>query len=1172
MLSTEPVNSNDISSRFDNIPYTELASHTDIKPPYSIESSSKLNQHMPITMAMHRMRDVSIDWEALLPEDFVYEYDELDHLRVYLESSWPNVAIPEIDVSIYTFFASSMPKNYRPIYQKDPLNPRSEFIPVPDNALLFVMPHANYVRWDDPTFPDVQWQLKNGNIFYPTIGGQPLTEALPKEKQARKTVMEKITDIYSVNPFLFEPRFRSYRGNSNEYSLDAITKIPIHIQLPDPPYLEKLRNRISEIDFHPDLLLRRILDIPKPHSFLDAWGDQDTPEPNSAVISAEANQYSRIKPFGAQEEQKITKPSIVLKHGKFEEYFYLELKNDDELGEVLYKLQGLKGLTEYHKAWKDSIKAAHRVYPVGKEEQIQTEIKYLDMLPQQIQREFLRVKDRRDTLRILQNKLRKIINEEAKLTPELREIVDDFTEVSNELNKIERNIKLFVDRAKDLGYVLVVNENHKVMLKDSKGEDKEQTLQCGYMYVAFENYVAITETVNRRLADDPIPIVNRPQQPNQDELEHKGLGRLARRIGSTLGVSVGGAALGGMLGGVPGAILGGFMGQSRGRRAPPSYTRRKVIKYTDYELMNFHEAPHLVQYGKLVDEGKTVHLLTMVGEGYVSESGDSLETILMNLQLFPERKSNTVLFLPHHDGLLSGEKSLRGYYIIYRPQAGHKIAAPPTIAFEEKLSYRMKWLGVELGELLHSINLAPGESRTVTINRSYERRSETINEIISEGQISTEYSQEFTSSFEQTLNQEITTEKKSNWSANASGSYGGFSGGASGGGSSSKSVKDFSETVNRSAQKAASKVTTNNSQKVSSKSTNAITISSDESSVSTLVNINQGRSLNALFYSLYNIYEAHLYLDELKLIVDSGQELIAGTGITAKRVYSLEDLESALLFFFSDHYWFKHLGVRPEACAIQVIQKLLTYLREEYSITNADRSSKENSIFSYPFEANGAIEKRIQKLETKLAKVSNKSDTTEPESDTEEANKDVKRVLFSELEELDLYSELYTKFVTSWKQTKGPITSECLLRLPSAAIHQDAFLGVNRATEPYSERMREAEYLHRMEEVDNLAAETDKTQALAGSIRRGHRQLLATYPLAEPRIMQMVMTGTVATITLTNPLPEGRWIVESSDGTGTVDTTQIGKAQFVVTLNKAASSEKWVRLIEEYTGVYITEK
>ena len=75
---------------------------------------------------------------------------------------------------------------------------------------------------------------------------------------------------------------------------------------------------------------------------------------------------------------------------------------------------------------------------------------------------------------------------------------------------------------------------------------------------------------------------------------------------------------------------------------------------------------------------------------------------------------------------LFGGEVVAGYHVIRRPEPGGRLLSFPDFFIEEKLNFRMRWLGCELGELISSVNLLPGEERDISLklNRSTLREDE----------------------------------------------------------------------------------------------------------------------------------------------------------------------------------------------------------------------------------------------------------------------------------------------------------------------------------------------------------------------------------------------------------------------------------------------------------------
>src|SRR6185436_7243645 len=97
--------------------------------------------------------------------------------------------------------------------------------------------------------------------------------------------------------------------------------------------------------------------------------------------------------------------------------------------------------------------------------------------------------------------------------------------------------------------------------------------------------------------------------------------------------------------------------------------------------------------------------------------------------------------------------------IVRNPQRSPNKAALPTIKFVESYCVEIGWQGYGLGELSHSFNLFPGETKELVVEKSTKLSTKLSETRSSEESTSTHIS----SSFEDNLQSEFSSAEKASW-------------------------------------------------------------------------------------------------------------------------------------------------------------------------------------------------------------------------------------------------------------------------------------------------------------------------------------------------------------------------------------------------------------------------
>jgi len=354
-------------------------------------------------------------------------------------------------------------------------------------------------------------------------------------------------------------------------------------------------------------------------------------------------------------------------------------------------------------------------------------------------------------------------------------------------------------------------------------------------------------------------------------------------------------------------------------------------------------ADHLVTNVKEGAKG-IFYFFETTSDGLYNQYGQSVGDFIKWLTITdPSVADNALSVFPTTDS--RGRPSNEVLQVIAGPLSDQSSYYLPSIKFVENYTIDITWEGFGVGELSHSFNLFPGETRELVV----ERRTKLTSKISEEEGKEATTSETMQSSFEENLQDEFSTGQKSaqtveekraqeksaqrkqsqergeesqsssdkTISAEASYGVGGF--GASISGSMStrssrkasykqaeeqalseaqsqqESVKNdqstelFQKRASSAINKVSSKTSQSNKVQFSSVSTQESEEFSSTRETIHVENPNMGRTIDYNFFQTQNLYSVTISLRGVQIVVDPGIELIAGTGIRDTRVFNLQD-------------------------------------------------------------------------------------------------------------------------------------------------------------------------------------------------------------------------------------------------------------------------------------------
>ncbi|WP_299215761.1 hypothetical protein [uncultured Dokdonia sp.] len=614
------------------------------------------------------------------------------------------------------------------------------------------------------------------------------------------------------------------------------------------------------------------------------------------------------------------------------------------------------------------------------------------------------------------------------------------------------------------------------------------------------------------------------------------------------------------------------------------YTRytHKWIRVTNKKIIPIPETPWSDEVEALKDSGYDVHFLELTNQGYISDQGETLNEIMRACEISESIRMRTAVMIPQYEESITKGLRLVGYDLFTRPLPGDVPTSIPNVSVEENLAYRASWRGVELSELIESINLAPGESRNISIKQTFESQKTQTQSITSILDVTEKKSTTFSDFFEQTNRKSKEKTSNKNWSAKASGSYGGFGGSASGGGSTTKTSKSFAQEIKRAANESSREMKKQSRVEVNSKLSESSKLIVDESITSQIQNINDGVSLNLFFYRLDNVYQGGLHLENLKLTYTRPQPLIKGTNLQDIRTFEFYEFEEFLNMVTNDTLLVlvtelteMELELKEIEIRFSIVFKVFKKIFKEYfynipseafleypePLQSKDIIGSGESIDAQPVSSSllslvNAIKK--QKLDYQKVRAKLKTYVVDNKEWWDEY-----RVLFEPLKEIQetIEAEAY-QLLNGVEYGLIPISGAHLFSIPSNGAYLDCLVGSSSGLEKYSEDMRNEELNRQKAEIELIRAQSQKIF---------NENSTESYPITSIKINKVRIEDGDLHIDLDKSLPADSWIIKVNNLLYGSNMHQNRKLIILKNWNTSLEEISSIRVIAS-NGIYIEKK
>ncbi len=622
--------------------------------------------------------------------------------------------------------------------------------------------------------------------------------------------------------------------------------------------------------------------------------------------------------------------------------------------------------------------------------------------------------------------------------------------------RIRRRFERLVNKAAELGYLLVLEETPR------EGPDKTplEPLKRGELYNQFKrlyNWTTTIERVERRV-------------------RRRGIFRIKR---------------------------------TEIRRWQEKKTHAQVID--DFRKVDVNENILLKKINQLRNEDhREVFVFDKTPKGYFTADGTSLREVMFRCERDEAFRCRCAVFLPVIEKAFSGYEAISGYNAFIAPFPGIVPIDLPKLSIRESLSYRLAWQETQLGEVVNAVNLAPGESRTITVRRSYEQETTTSQKRTTIFDLQESDTTDMATEMEREASNESQSSSSSalSVSASASASYCGVSASSSVSHDSSqnKSLKAVSRNMGKMAKKASHSVNRSCKDEVSTDTRQSTKISNYDEYTSTIKNINEGRTLNLLFYRLYNRFESGLYLDDVEFLVTPSVEIIAGSGIHDSVSFDATEFDRLLDEF----------GVSRLPLDMDEINELRykRFVVEEFENILAEEYGEQVKALTF-----GAIKDWLSELfprkSSNPAKVEENARKEWEESLGEDAKTQNKQKLLEATREHFESRKKHMEERLKQIKLEGNCIGKQDLQIVARGLYIDAQVGAVPSTENYSERMREQMVALKKAEVALTRADASYRESLARQLgQNGGNWIVGVMPCRESNSL---------ILNLKFPLADGGW-------------------------------------------------
>ncbi len=482
-------------------------------------------------------------------------------------------------------------------------------------------------------------------------------------------------------------------------------------------------------------------------------------------------------------------------------------------------------------------------------------------------------------------------------------------------------------------------------------------------------------------------------------------------------------------------------------------------------------------------EGNTTNVESDIREykemdgALIDQYGVTLQDHVIHLTENYSDKVNNVLIVPIYET----NESVRPdrVMVIKNPVFSGKQLHPASVHFNEKYTMDVRWDGIGLGEFSHSVNLFPGEERELKIVSSKKKSWETVSKTktstkassSSETTNSSKRNDSFSSKLSDSMDRSSSfsssrsTKSKASVTVKAKGGFGPFSASASASYSrdssseSSSKLSSVSKRASELASQSGSEVSDNNKVAFSSTTDTESSLESKvagedmetETSTIKLYNINEGKTANYNFYQVTNIYNTAVGIENVTITVDTGIEIIPGTGLTISKEFELENFADIYTEFF----------IYTEEEKRNLFKLVSAQILQRYMKLERDRIDDDPQILKT--SRNKSVQDKISVL---------RSDVKKAMSDT------LKKVALTKKSQDSLVDQLPDGLLDLRKYDYEiqalEIDSSHYYTINSGKYYVDAHLGHMPATEDYLEERRKIETDRQKALVNELKKRTDK--------------------------------------------------------------------------------------------------